>query len=177
MQQKTCNLFLSKKNIKQSGTFSGYASVFNVIDRQKHVILPGAFSNTIKNFNKVKLLWQHNSAEPIGNITNMTENTIGLHITANLLLDIQKGKEAYLMLKNDIINALSIGYSVIEDYMDVKTGVRVLKKISLWEISLVTFPANMHSKVTDVKSINADLATSFIRAKSALDKLSSMVNF
>ncbi|AAZ68063.1 HK97 family phage prohead protease [Ehrlichia canis] len=177
MQQKTCNLFLSKKNIKQSGTFSGYASVFNVIDRQKHVILPGAFSNTIKDLNKVKLLWQHNSAEPIGNITNMTENNIGLHITANLLLDLQKGKEAYLMLKNGIINALSIGYSVIEDYTDVKTGIRVLKKISLWEISLVTFPANTHSKVTDVKNINADLATSFTRAKSALDELSSMINF
>ena len=177
MQQKTCNLFLSKKNIKQSGTFSGYASVFNVIDRQKHVILPGAFSNTIKDLSKVKLLWQHNSAEPIGNITNMTENNIGLHITANLLLDLQKGKEAYLMLKNGIINALSIGYSVIEDYIDVKTGIRVLKKISLWEISLVTFPANIHSKVTDVKNINADLATSFTSAKSALDELSSMINF
>ncbi|KJV63533.1 MULTISPECIES: HK97 family phage prohead protease [Ehrlichia] len=177
MQQKTCNLLLSEKNIKQSGTFSGYASVFNVVDRQKHVILPGAFSNAIKNIHKIKLLWQHNSTEPIGNVTSMVENNIGLYITANLLLDLQKGKEAYLMLKNGIINALSIGYSVVDDHMNDNTGVRILKKVSLWEISLVTFPANIHSKVTSVKNIHKDLDISFTEAKFALDKLRSMIDF
>ncbi|ABD44852.1 phage prohead protease, HK97 family [Ehrlichia chaffeensis str. Heartland] len=177
MQQKTCNLFLSEKNIKQSGTFSGYASVFNIVDKQKHIILPGAFSNSVKNSHKIKLLWQHNSTEPIGNITSLTEDNIGLYITANLLLDLQKGKEAYLMIKNGIINALSIGYSIIDDYIDAKTGVRVLKKISLWEVSLVTFPANIYSKVTNVKDTHEDLATSFIKAKLTLDRLSSIIDF
>ena len=177
MQQKTCNLYLSGKDIKHSGTFSGYASVFNVVDKQNHIILPGAFSSAVKNFHKVKLLWQHNSAEPIGNITSMVENNIGLYITANLLLDLQKGKEAYLMIKNGIINALSIGYTVIDDYIDVRTGIRILKKISLWEISLVTFPANTHSKITEVKDTHIGFATSFSKAKSALDKLNLMISF
>ena len=177
MQQKTCNLYLSEKDIKHPGTFSGYASVFNIIDKQNHIILPGAFNSAVKNFHKVKLLWQHNSTEPIGNITSMVENNIGLYITATLLLDLQKGKEAYLMLKNGIINALSIGYTIIDDYIDMKTGIRVLKKISLWEISLVTFPANIHSKITDVKYTQNSLTISFLKAKSALDKLNLMISF
>ncbi|MGN7618872.1 MAG: HK97 family phage prohead protease [Ehrlichia sp.] len=106
----------------------------------------------------------------------MIENDVGLYVTATLLLDLQKGKEAYLMLKNGIINALSIGYTIIDDYVDMKTGLRVLKKISLWEISLVTFPANVHSKITDVKDIRDSLTISISNAKSALDKLSSMTD-
>ncbi|QGR02109.1 HK97 family phage prohead protease [Ehrlichia ruminantium] len=178
MQQKTCNLFLSDKNIKNCGTFSGYASIFNIVDKQKDIILPGAFSSTIKDFHKVKLLWQHNCTEPIGNIVNMTEDHIGLHITANLLLDLQKGKEAYLMLKNGIINALSIGYQAIDYNTDFKTGIRTLKKISLWEISLVTFPANTQSQVTYVKNFQKNSITlHFMRAKFALDNLKSIIRF
>ena len=178
MQQKTCNLFLSDKNIKNCGTFSGYASVFNVVDKQKDIILPGAFSSIIKESHREKLLWQHNSTEPIGNIINMAEDHIGLHITANLLLDLQKGKEAYLMIKNGIINALSIGYQAIDYNTDFKTGIRTLKKISLWEVSLVTFPANTQSKVIHVKNANKNsIILSFIKAKSALDNLKSMIGF
>ncbi|WCR53931.1 MAG: hypothetical protein PG981_000953 [Wolbachia endosymbiont of Ctenocephalides orientis wCori] len=58
---------LSIKSITENGLFSGYASIFNIINKQNDLILPGAFKENL-NKNKIKLLWQHNPSEPIGNI-------------------------------------------------------------------------------------------------------------
>ncbi|NEV49217.1 hypothetical protein EUZ93_01680 [Wolbachia pipientis] len=55
---------LSIKSIGENGVFSGYASVFNIVDKQNDLILPGAFKENL-NRNKIKLLWQHNPGEPI----------------------------------------------------------------------------------------------------------------
>jgi len=50
------------------------------------------------------------------------------------------------------VKGLSIGYSPLRYTLDPDTGVRVLKSVELWEISLVTFPANAAAQVTVVKS-------------------------
>ena len=144
---------LSIKSIEENGVFFGYASVFNIVDKQNDLILPGAFKENL-NRNKIKLLWQHNPGEPIGSIIDICENDVGLYITAHLLLGIQKAKEAYLMLKTGVINGLSIGYIPIEYDVDHKSGARVLKQVELWEVSLVTFPANLAAQVINVKNQN-----------------------
>ncbi len=152
MNKKLFHSTLSLKSIQENGIFSGYASVFNIVDEQNDVILPGAFTETIlKKTGKIKLLWQHRSCEPIGNILEISENKVGLYITANLLLDLQKAKEAYVMLKAGTIDSLSIGYVPLQYDIDQETGVRVLKQVDLWEISLVTFPANSNSRIINVK--------------------------
>lgn len=144
---------LSLKNIEENGLFSGYASVFNVVDKQNDLILPGAFKENL-NKNKIKLLWQHDPSDPIGNIVDIYENDVGLYITAHLLLGVQKAKEAYLMLKAGTIDGLSIGYIPIKHDIDHETGARILKQVELWEISLVTFPANSAAQVINVKHQN-----------------------
>lgn len=83
---------LSIKSIEENGVFSGYASVFNIVDKQNDLILPGAFKSNL-NKSQIKLLWQHNPSEPIGNITDICENDIGLYITAHLLFGIQKQRK------------------------------------------------------------------------------------
>ena len=115
--------------------------------------MPGAFKENL-NRNKIKLLWQHNPDEPIGSIIDIYENDVGLYITAHLLLGIQKAEEVYLMLKTGAINGLSIGYIPIEYDVDHKSGARVLKQVELWEVSLVTFPANLAAQVINVKNQN-----------------------
>ncbi|MBS9528953.1 MULTISPECIES: HK97 family phage prohead protease [unclassified Wolbachia] len=144
---------LSIKSIGENGVFSGYASVFNIVDKQNDLILPGAFKENL-NRNKIKLLWQHNPDEPIGSIIDIYENDVGLYIIAHLLLGIQKAEEVYLMLKTGAINGLSIGYIPIEYDVDHKSGARVLKQVELWEVSLVTFPANLAAQVINVKNQN-----------------------
>lgn len=151
MSKKFLCSSLSIKSIEENGLFSGYASVFNVVDKQNDLILPGAFKENL-NKDKIKLLWQHNQSEPIGYIIDIHENDVGLYITAHLLLGIQKAEEVYLMLKTGVINGLSIGYIPLEYDIDHESGARVLKQVELWEVSLVTFPANLAAQVVNVKS-------------------------
>lgn len=145
---------LEVKEITEEGRFSGYASVFDVIDYYDDEIVRGAFANSIAEKMPV-MLWQHDSAEPIGVYESIREDDIGLWIEGRLLLDLEKGREAYILLKNQAIRGLSIGFvPILWEWENRESRrIRVLKEIDLWEVSLVTFPANPKALVDDVKSI------------------------
>lgn len=145
---------LEVKEITEEGRFSGYASVFDVIDYYDDEIVRGAFAKSIAEKMPV-MLWQHDSAEPIGVYESIREDDIGLWIEGRLLLDLEKGREAYILLKNQAIRGLSIGFvPILWEWENRESRrIRVLKEIDLWEVSLVTFPANPKALVDDVKSI------------------------
>jgi HK97 family phage prohead protease len=122
--------------------------------------LAGNVTNDIshKSISKKKpaMLWQHDSGKPIGIYTSIEEDNKGLKLEGKLLIDdVSQAKEAYALLKAGAINGLSIGYVPLAwEYETRKEKqVRVLKEIDLWEISLVTFPANPKAMVGNVKSI------------------------
>ncbi len=158
LETKHLDFPLELKSIADDGAFAGYASVFGNIDSQKDVVLKGAFKKTIAgNGNGIKLLWQHQPDEPIGVISKMREDEFGLYMEGRLLLDVQRAREAYALLKSGAINGLSIGYTPVDYETDYKTGVRLLKQVELWEVSLVTFPANPHAVVNRLKSAPATI--------------------
>lgn len=132
---------------ENEGVITGYASVYNVIDQHNDLIRNGAFKNINKN--KVKLLWQHKSEEPIGVIEEIVEDEYGLYFRAKLLLDLPQAKSAYNLVKAKAISGISIGFKAIDYYY--QKDVRVIEDIDLWEISLVTFPANLEANILEVK--------------------------
>lgn len=133
---------------------SGYATVFNLVDSSGDYILKGAFKNIHQNYNRypsdIKLLWQHNIASPIGLITNIEEDEYGVRVDASINQHIQKGKEAIALIQQGVINNFSIGFT-IEDSSYNRKGNRIIKSALLWEVSLVTFPANKHAKIRNCK--------------------------
>lgn len=135
-----------------SGTFEGYGSVFGVEDSYNEIVDKGAFAESIAK-RMPALLWQHRSGEPIGVYTEVSEDAHGLKVKGQLNLDVQQGREAYSLLKQGALNGLSIGFMVLEDYYDQEKRIRHLKKLSLWEVSLVTFPANAEAMVSGVKGV------------------------
>lgn len=145
---------LEIKEFDNEGKFSGYGAVFGNIDGWGDVIKKGAFKNSIKS-RKPVMLWQHDSSEPIGYYEKIFEDDTGLFVEGQLLLDIEKAKEAHILLKNKAIKGLSIGYIPVDWRYEKLNGqeVRMLNEIDLWEVSLVTFPANPAANVTDVKSL------------------------
>lgn len=142
------------KSIDEQGRFSGYASIFDVVDNHDDMILRGAFSQTLlENEGDIKLLWQHNFDEPIGVFTEIREDERGLYVEGKLLLDVQRAREAHALMKARAIAGLSIGYIPVKYHIDAQTGVRVLEEVALFEISVVTFPANSAAKISAVKNL------------------------
>lgn len=145
------NLNIEIKEVSESGVFSGYGSVFGNVDSYGDVVDKGAFTRTLKNRNSpVKLLWQHRGDEPIGVFTEIVQDDKGLSVKGQLNLEVQRGKEAYSLLRQGALDGLSIGYATVKD--KIVNGVRFLKEVKLYEISLVTFPANEAAQVNSVKN-------------------------
>ena len=162
METKHFDVGFEIKSVNADGTVEGYGSVFGVKDSYSDVMQKGAFVKSIKAHKESKsmpaLLWQHDSAQPIGVWTEMSEDDNGLKVKGRLAMDTEKGKEAYALLKMGAISGLSIGYMTNTYQYDEKTDIRTLTEVDLWEVSLVTFPSNTKARVTNVKSVD-DLQT------------------
>lgn len=158
MDYLTKSIPLELKAEGESGTFSGYGSVFNVLDKGGDIIIPGAFSASLARWKSsgraVPVLWQHDTGEPIGNWTDLKEDDHGLLGDAELWLeDAPYARLAQKGMKTKTITGLSIGYRVKKFSKDTATGVYTLQELDLVEISVVTNPMNDQARVAGVKSM------------------------
>lgn len=145
------------KTVEEDGIFEGFGSVFGNVDSYKEIVAPGAFAESLAGWKAAgrlpPVLWQHRSGEPIGPYIEMEEQPIGLRVKGQLLVnDVQRAKEARALMKAKAVNGLSIGFVTREDSYDRVSGIRTLKKVDLWEVSVVTFPANPAAQINSVKS-------------------------
>lgn len=154
MQHKTKDLsFEFKASTDEENVIEGYASTFGgEPDSYGDVIEMGAFAKTIKERARdIKFLWQHDWQEPIGKITDIYEDAKGLFIKAKISTT-QRGQDTMQLIKDGVIDKMSIGYSVIKQEWDSESQIRTLKEIKLYEVSAVTFPANTNAVITGAKN-------------------------
>lgn len=161
------------KDVSEDGLFSGYASVFGVLDSYREIVAPGAFAESLVKIAASEMvlpaLWQHMSSEPIGGYSSMTEDESGLHVEGFLLKEeVTRAREAFALMKRKIVSGLSIGYYVLDDSYNEKERVRTLKKLELVEVSIVTFPANSDARIDTIKSKLAHGSVPTLREFSAL---------
>lgn len=171
LERKSCGRqvkFAPTEDEVKAGTFEGYGAIFGNVDSYGDVIAKGAFKETIRTWKKErgglpKMLLQHGGffgpAEdgiPIGIYTEMSEDDVGLVCKGELFaLDTDKGRYIHEGLKSGALDGLSIGYEIVDVTYGKKPDEprRTLKKINLFEVSVVTFPANSAARVEDAKSI------------------------
>lgn len=159
MDKKTAPV-LEIKSLKDSGEFEGYGSTFGgEPDAYGDVIAEGAYSDSLAAHKAKgtmpKLFWQHNADEPIGKWTDAVEDGHGLLMRGKLNMDVQRGREAYALLKAGDIDGLSIGYRIKEYSVDTETGIWTLEKLDLIEVSIVSVGANENAVVQSVKAAKA----------------------
>lgn len=161
---KDFKLNFKQDEITDSGMFSGLASTFGgEPDSYGDIVMHGAFTESLasggRNRKGIALLYQHNPSKPIGRWEKLQEIETGLFVEGRLNLEKQMCKDILSDIKFGAIHGLSIGFNCDEEDMEMKNGIRYLKKINLWEISLVTFPANVNATVSLVKSIQSAKTT------------------
>jgi uncharacterized protein len=141
MKLETKFAALDLKASAESGVIEGYASKFGIEDRGGDVMMPGAFKGSLNGRASagVKMLWQHDPAQPIGVWEEVREDATGLWVKGRILADVARGREAVALLGAGAIDGLSIGYRTIKSE-DGEGSQRKLIEVELWEVSLVTFP-------------------------------------
>lgn len=129
---------------------AGYASTFGgEPDSYGDIVVRGAFDESLAK-RKTRLLWQHDLGEPIGKQLSLSEDEHGLFGRWSIL-PTDTGTKAHTLLGAELIDSLSIGFVPVEtEYRE--DGVRLLKKADLYEVSLVTIPANSNAVITSFKS-------------------------
>jgi uncharacterized protein len=135
-------------------TVEGWASTFGNTDLDNDIIAPGAFADSIKS-KMPKLLWQHRSDQVIGKWTEAKETAQGLYVKGTIL-ETTLGNDAYILAKAGAIDSMSIGFSIKAYSVDKESDTRTIEKVDLWEVSLVTFPANPMARIMGVKAAHSN---------------------
>jgi len=129
--------------ITDGTVIAGYASLFGEADQGGDIVQKGAYAVSLKALadagRQVKMLWQHDPAQPIGIWDEVREDAHGLFVKGRLLDSTQRGREAAALIAAGALDGLSIGYRTVKAAKDTK-GQRLLQELELWEVSLVTFP-------------------------------------
>jgi HK97 family phage prohead protease len=156
-------------------TFTGYASVFNQPSQPLpfiEYVKPGAFKRSLQSRNRMMLLWNHDTSNPLASTRNgslqLTEDNIGLRVTATLP-DTTLGRDITELVRTGVIDSMSFGFSVKKDSWSNDGQTRYLEDVTLFEVSLVSSPAytSTEGTVSVRSSISADaLADALLKIES-----------
>lgn len=149
------------KAAEDAGTISGYFSTYDRIpDAYGDVIAPGAFADTIKarkdSGHPFPLCWNHDLDQIIGSVDpdDIKERERGPFMTAKFF-DTPLAQEKREIVKSGVVYQFSFAYDVQdagEVTLEDGTKANELRKIDLFEVSIVPIPANPRAEMTEVKS-------------------------
>lgn len=136
--------------VDETGVFEGYASLFDRIDMSRDIVERGAFAMALakKGPAGIRMLFQHDPAQPIGAWTAISEDEFGLNVRGRLSAGSARAREVRELIRDGALDGLSIGFKVARGHTDPKTGIRHIREADLWEISVVTFPMQDGARIT-----------------------------
>ena len=157
---KSLSLSKSKLATKQEGDapdgrFAGYGSVFNVVDADADVIMPGAFKRSIEVYGPPKMYVNHNSWDlPVGKWLSASEDSEGLWLEGEATMGMQAGSDMFAAVDHGTVDGLSVGILLASDgYELLDNGGRQINEVAkLVETSVVTYPANLQARI-DLDSV------------------------
>lgn len=167
------------------GTIAGYFSTYDKTpDSYGDIIEPGAFTETIKareeSGHPFPLCFNHDFSAVIGAVDSIEDTEKGPFIEAHFL-DTALAQDVRKMLQSGAIYQFSFAYEV-KGWRDPndeekKAGVtNVLTKVDVFEISVVTVPANQNAVATEVKAIEPEVKQGRRNRKADEDLINETVN-
>ena len=141
----------------ESGQVEAVFSLFNSLDSDGDIVMPGAVKSGFKN-NQVPMVWSHKWDMPIGKGTISQDDSKAV-FKGEFFMDTESGKEAYNLVKNmGDMQQWSFGYKVNDsDFGKTKTddgdtNARYLKDLTVYEVSPVLVGANQDTYTLAIKS-------------------------
>jgi uncharacterized protein len=133
----------------------GYASLFWTRDLNDDVTAAGAFSASLARTGPdgVKMLFQHESGEPVGVWDEIAEDGRGLWVRGRILTVTPQGRLVAALVKAGALDGLSIGFRTVKARPDESGRLRVLTEVELWEVSIVTFPMLPQARIESVRTV------------------------
>ena len=160
MEHKTKNFELKFK-ADDDGLIEGYFSTYDETpDSYGDIIKPGAFTETLakreESGHPFPLCFNHDFSSVIGAVDSVEDTEKGPYIKAHFL-DTQLAQDVRKMLQSGAIYQFSFAYDVLGWEQPTeeqrKAGIwNILTKLEVFEISVVTVPANQNAVVTEVKA-------------------------
>lgn len=149
-------------DVADGGGVTGYAATFDrEPDCYGDVIAPGAFADSLERWKEVgkpiPLLYGHNTQDPrynIGAVTRAEEDGRGLLVEAEFDGESECAQQVRHLVRTGRLYQLSFAFDVLEDgevTLDGGARAHELRRLELYEVSLVQIPANQHAEVTEVK--------------------------
>lgn len=167
------------------GKVAGFFSTYDKEpDSYGDIIEPGAFTKTIEKRKKTghpfPLCFNHDFDKVIGRVDSIEDQEKGPYIEASFL-DTQLAQDVRTMLKSEAIYQFSFAYDVLKrrdpDEEEKKAGVtNVLQEIELFEVSIVTVPANQNAVVTEVKAGRRNRKSDEEIIKNCIESLKSLLD-
>lgn len=170
-----------------AGGFTGYAATFDrEPDSYGDVIAKGAFADTLKAWAEsgrpVPLLYGHNMEDPDYNIgtAELTEDDKGLLAKASFD-STPKAQRVRELVREGRLGKMSFAFDVVDEApveLDDGTKANELRKLELYEVSVVLVPANSHAEIIEAKA-RAKYGATISKAtgeelKSALDEIEAI---
>lgn len=134
---------------------SGFAST-NTMDRQGDIIPTSTWQDpdALKNYMKNPIvLAYHDHEEPIGSVTNLEIRDAGVYVTARIYK--AANSEVFSMVKAGVLKTFSIGFRLKDLDYDEELNAWILTKIEMYELSVVSVPANQDALFSIVKQLKA----------------------
>ena len=159
----------------EEGVFEALVSVFGNKDSYGDIVMPGAFTNTLAEWeasgSPIPVYWSHRMDDPdynIGHVLEAKETPEGLWVRAQLDLENPKAVQVYRLLKGRRVTQFSFAYDVIaggwaknadeEEYYE-------LRELKVYEVGPTPIGANQETELLSVKSIAHQARSLFDAAK------------
>lgn len=146
---------------KDAGTITGYFSTYDrEPDSYGDIIAPGAFTDTIKarieSGHPFPLCWNHNLDQIVGAVdpAAIVDTKKGPLMEA-VFFDTPLAQEKRELVKSGVVYQFSFAYDVLDSAtvtLEDGTKVNELRKLELYEVSIVPIPANQNAVMTEIKA-------------------------
>ena len=159
---------MSVKSEGQNLYIEGYAAVYGNVDSYKDIVQAGAFDAFLasEDAKRVKFCYFHSMREVIGKVEEMKSDEKGLWFRAKIS-NTTLGKDVATLIDDEALSEFSIGYKT-EDSIYKDDGVRLLTKLFLYEVSVVSRAANPKATLTGTERKEEQMD----KGPAALDQMS-----